>query len=64
MLPRHEFSTNADYNEYLRTYFSGLFLQSLIRANKDTIYLPKSGIENLSEKAVSIAISLIVKLNS
>lgn len=47
MKSRNEFTTNEEYNEYLRIYFTGLAMQGMI-ANTDTYVQDKSVIAKLS----------------
>ena len=47
MKSRNEFTTNEEYNEYLRIYFAGLAMQGMI-ANTDTYVQDKSVIAKLS----------------
>ena len=51
MKSRNEFTTNEEYNEYLRIYFAGLAIQGLLASNsgQTTKYLVKKAIESADE---------------
>ena len=44
MKSRNEFTTNEEYNEYLRIYFAGLAMQGI---------LANSGLNNIKEESVA-----------
>ena len=47
MKSRNEFTTNEEYNEYLRIYFAGLAMQGLLASNSGQTakYIVKKAIE-------------------
>ena len=63
MKSRNEFTTNEEYNEYLRIYFAGLALQGMI-SNPITVRPKKSDEEfkDFSERAIKYADELLKQL--
>ena len=54
MKSRNEFTTNEEYNEYLRIYFAGLALQGIIAGRKDELY-------KIKDETIKIYVELSIK---
>ena len=65
MKSRNEFTTNEEYNEYLRIYFAGLALQGIIAGRKDELYKIKDGtIKIYVELSIKSADELLKRLEN
>ena len=65
MKSRNEFTTNEEYNEYLRIYFAGLAMQGLLAlTDKGTYSSLDEGIERLCEFSVKFADELLKQLEN
>ena len=63
MKSRNEFTTNEEYNEYLRIYFAGLALQGLLALPDKGIYSSfDEAIERICEVSVKFADELLKQL--
>ena len=54
MKSRNEFTTNEEYNEYLRIYFAGLAMQGIIAGRKDELY-------KIKDETIKIYVKLSIK---
>ena len=57
MKSRNEFTTKEEYNEYLRTYFTGLAMQGLLNNTAFTVKF-------IASKSVQIAEELLKQLEN
>ena len=65
MKSRNEFTTNEEYNEYLRIYFSGLAMQGLLALpDKGTYGSFDEAIERICEISVKFADELLKQLEN
>ena len=65
MKSRNEFTTNEEYNEYLRIYFSGLAMQGLLALpDKGTYGSFDEAIERICEVSVKFADELLKQLEN
>ena len=63
MKSRNEFTTNEEYNEYLRIYFAGLAMQGLLALpDKGTFASFDEAIEWMCEVSVKFADELLKQL--
>ena len=63
MKSRNEFTTNEEYNEYLRIYFAGLAMQGLISScDWNVTFFNKDLIEATSKNAIDLADELLKQL--
>ena len=62
MKSRNEFTTNEEYNEYLRIYFAGLAMQGLIAGRWACPDNVPNEVETIVEQAVIHADRLLKKL--
>ena len=65
MKSRNEFTTNEEYNEYLRIYFAGLAMQGLLALpDKGTYSSFDEAIERICEISVKFADELLKQLEN
>ena len=65
MKSRNEFTTNEEYNEYLRIYFAGLAMQGLLALpDKGTYGSFDEAIERICEVSVKFADELLKQLEN
>ena len=65
MKSRNEFTTNEEYNEYLRIYFAGLAIQGLLSLpDKGTFGSFDEAIEWMCEVSVKFADELLKQLEN
>ena len=65
MKSRNEFTTNEEYNEYLRIYFAGLAMQGLLALpDKGTYNSFDEAIERICEVSIKFADELLKQLEN
>ena len=65
MKSRNEFTTNEEYNEYLRIYFTGLAMQGLLALpDKGTYNSFDEAIERICELSIKFADELLKQLEN
>ena len=65
MKSRNEFTTNEEYNKYLRIYFAGLAMQGLLALpDKGTYGSFDEAIERICEVSVKFADELLKQLEN
>ena len=65
MKSRNEFTTNEEYNEYLRIYFAGLAMQGLLALPyKGTYSSLDEGIERICKFSIKFADELLKQLEN
>ena len=68
MKSRNEFTTNEEYNEYLRIYFAGLAMQGILSSQTEMrsngFSLTKEEIKYICEESVLLADGLLSQLET